>query len=272
MSKHTELQLPDNRIIRKRIAARTVGVHLSALTPELRAFSNNGGAYLAKHDLPDYVYLTLPNEERQQFTRVQAWKIADEAGEKMEREMLPDTWAGKTTAFVSSTGQGPYADYGRPSVDFIGFAHDGIISSGQHAKNVIPQGLNNLMLGPIFVAGDTLSAAGFTALGHVTRGAHLTDQTVLSDVASTGVFEGSTAWGSAKLGVFTGMKTIGLTALLPIPGARLAAIPVGIVTGLATAVMSKHLANSAKDVAVDATQKPRGYSKTSNSSGEIIGA
>lgn len=111
------------------------------------------------------------------------------------------------------------------------------------------------MLGPIFIAMDTTSAIGFTALGHITRKAKLNDKTVLSDVASTGVYEGTTSWTSAKLGVFTGAKAIRLTAALPIPGAYLAAVPVGFLVGAITAVFTKRYANQYKDSTIDAVHR-----------------
>lgn len=275
MEKATKIELPVNRIIRKRIAARTIGVHLCALPPELQALNDaTKSAYLAKHDLPDEICLALSDGDMKFLSRDEAWKLADELGERLEWDMLPETLSGKATALLSSTGQGVYADYGRPCVDFSGFAHDGIISSSQQTKSVIAsQGVNSsVMLGPLLIAVDTASAAGLTALGHKTRGARLTDKTVLSDVASTGVFEGSMSWASAKLGVFTGAKAMRLTALLPIPGARLASIPIGIVVGLTTVVASKRFANKCKDAAIDAAQKPVALPQVSDSIGKVITA
>lgn len=265
MNKRTSIELPENRIIRKRIAARTIGIHLSALPPELQALKDiTKSVYLTKKDLPAQVNLILPDGEKALLSRDEAWQFADEAGSKLEWEILPDTLGGRATALFSSTGQGAYADYGRPCVDFAGFAHDSIASSGRQAKNAIAsKGLNSVMLGPLFIAVDTTSAASFTALGHVTRGARLTDKTVLSDVLSTGAFEGSSAWASAKLGVFTGVKMMGLATLLPIPG--LAVIPAGLMAGLTTVIATKRLANQSKDMAIDAVQRPIRQSKASDS-------
>ena len=118
------------------------------------------------------------------------------------------------------------------------------------------------MLGPIFIAMDTASAIGFTALGHITRKAKLTDKTVVSDVVSTGVYEGTTSWTSAKFGVFSGAKAIRLTAALPVPGAHLAALPVGFLVGAVTAIFTKRFANQYKDSAIDAAHHSVMHSKT----------
>ena len=84
--------LPANRVIRKRLAARTVGVHLSALPPELQACINikdtSDNAYLSKQDLPDEIHLTLPDGEEKVLSRDEAWEFADEAGSKLEWDML----------------------------------------------------------------------------------------------------------------------------------------------------------------------------------------
>ena len=111
------------------------------------------------------------------------------------------------------------------------------------------------MLGPIFIAMDTASAIGFTAIGHITRDARLTDKTVISDVVSTGVYEGTTSWTSAKLGVFTGARAIRFAATLPVPGAHLAAVPIGFLVGAITAIFTKRFANKAKDSAIDAVHQ-----------------
>lgn len=248
--------LPANKIIRKRIAARTVAVHLSALPPELHVFRDGAdNTYLCKRDLPDEIQLTTCSGEKKVLSRDEAWDFADEAGENLEWDILPDNMAGKATALFSSTGQGIYANYGRPSMDFSGFFYDYINNPRQFtAGSITSQGSSGVMLGPIFIAVDTASAAGFTALGHITRGAHLGDKTVLSDVVSTGAYEGSSAWASAKLGVLSGAKVIRFAAVLPIPGAHLAAIPIGFLVGATTAIFVKHFANKYKDRAVDATQ------------------
>jgi len=248
-NKETDIGLPANRVIRKRIAARTIAVHLSALPPELQAFKNAiDDAYLTRYDLPDEIHLTASSGDKQVVSRDEAWQLADEAGSKLEWDILPDTLSGKATALFSSTGQGVYANYGRPSMDFSGFYHDYVCATGDRLGNAV-------MLGPLFIAMDTTSAIGFTALGHITRKARLTDKTVLYDVASTGVYEGTTSWTSAKLGVFTGARAIRLTAALPIPGAHLAAVPVGFLVGAITAIFTKRFANQGKDIAIDAAHR-----------------
>jgi hypothetical protein len=273
--KDTEIGLPANRVIRKRLAARTIGVHLSALPPELQALKDTtDNAYLTKYDLPDEIHLTVSDGDRKVLSRDEAWKFADEAGSKLEWDILPDSMAGKATALFSTTGQGIYANYGRPTMDFSGFFHDYIGTSGQHsgASSIAPQGSSSVMLGPIFIAMDTASAVGFTALGHVTRGAPLADKTVLSDIASTGVYEGSTSWASAKLGVLTGAKVMRLAAAIPIPGVHLAAIPVGFLAGAAAAIFVKRFSNQHKDGAIDAAYKSVMHSEASDAARETTPA
>ena len=274
VDKDTEIGLPANRVIRKRLAARTIGVHLSALPPELRAFKNTtGDAYLTKYDLPDEIHLTVSDGDRKVLSRDEAWKLADEAGSKLEWDILPDTLAGKATALFSTTGQGVYANYGRPTMDFSGFFHDYIGTSGKHSGgSIASHGSNSVMLGPIFIAMDTASAVGFTALGHITRGAPLANKTVLSDIASTGVYEGSTSWASAKLGVLTGAKVMRLAAAIPIPGVHLAAIPVGFLAGAAAAIFIKRFSNQHKDGAIDATYQSVMHSEASDTDRETIPA
>lgn len=274
MDKDIEIGLPANRVIRKRLAARTIGVHLSALPPELQTLKDtSNNAYLTKHDLPDEVHLTVFGGERKVFSRDEVWELADEAGSKLEWDMLPDSMAGKATALLSTTGQGIYANYGRPTMDFSGFFHDYINIHGKNSGRVIAApGLESVLLGPIFITLDTVSAAAFTALGHITRGAQVTDKTVLSDVVSTGVYEGSTSWTSAKLGVFTGAKVMRLAATLPIPGAHLAAIPIGFLVGATTAIFTKRFANHYKDRAIDATHQSVMRSEASKAAREVISA
>lgn len=254
------IELPDNHVIRKRIAARTIGVHLSALPPELQELKEDtdNNDYLARRDLPDKVTLTVFGGDKKEFTRDEIWELADKAGEKLEWDMLPDSLAGKATALFSSTGQGVYANYGRPSMDFSSFFYDSgqLSTAGKAVK-----GKSSVLLGPIFITIDTVSAAGFTALGHITRDARLADKTVVADVASTGVYEGSTSWTSAKLGVFTGVKAIRMAANLPIPGAHLAAVPIGFLVGATTAIFVKHYANQFKDKAIDVTHQSLKRSK-----------
>ena len=254
MDKDTNIGLPANRVIRKRLAARTIGVHMSALPPELQALKDTyNNAYLTKHDLPEKVNLTVFGGDSKVFSRDEVWEIADEAGGKLEWDMLPDNLAGKATALVSSTGQGLYANYGRPSMDFSSFFYDSGAFEKISSVGIAPQGQASVLLGPIFIAVDTISAAGFTALGHITRDAPLADKTVLADIASTGVYEGSTSWASAKLGVLTGAKTMRLAVALPIPGAHLAALPIGFLVGASTAIFVKYFANKSKNKAIDAT-------------------
>lgn len=274
---NSEISLPQNRVIRKRLAARTIGIHLSALPPELQVFKKindtTDNAYLTKHDLPEEIHLTISSGEKKLFSRNDAWSYADDAGSKLEWDILPNTISGKATALFSTTGQGIYANYGRPTMDFSGFFYDYIRISGQLSKgSITTQGRNSVMLGPIFIAADTVSAAGFTALGHVTRGARLTDKTVLTDIVSTGVYEGSTSWTSAKLGVFTGAKAIRLAAAIPIPGVHLVAIPIGFLVGATTAIFVKHFSNQYKDKAIDAFHEPVISSKIPEAPREIIPA
>lgn len=273
MDKDTEIGLPANRVIRKRLAARTIGVHMSALPPELQAFKDTtDNAYLTKYDLPEKVYLTVFGGDRKVFSRDEVWEIADEAGGKLEWDMLPDNIAGKATALVSSTGQGVYANYGRPSMDFSSFFYDYGAFEKISGVGVAPQGQASVLLGPIFIAVDTVSAAGFTALGHFTRDAPLANKTVLADIASTGVYEGTTSWASAKLGVLTGAKTIRLAAALPIPGAHLAALPIGFLVGATTAIFVKHFANKSKNSAIDATHHSIMNSKEDKVSEKVVPA
>jgi len=269
----TKIKLPANRVIRKRLAARTIGVHLSALPPELQAFKNaSDDPYLTKYDLPVEVHLTVFGGEKKVFSRDKVWELADKAGAKLEWNMLPDNLAGKATAFVSSTGQGVYANYGRPSMDFSSFFYDYGAFGQPSAANIAAQGQGSVLLGPIFIAVDTVSAAGFTALGHITRDAPLTDKTVVADVVSTGVYEGSTSWTSAKLGVLTGAKAIRIAATLPIPGIHLAAVPIGFLVGATTAIFVKRFANQYKDKAIDATHQSVMGSKASKTADDFIPA
>ena len=270
VDKNTEIELPENRLIRKRFAARTIGIHLSALPPEFQAFKDTAdNTYLSKYDLPDEIHLTVPGGEERVLSRDEAWAFADEAGAQLEWHMLPDTMSGKATALFSTTGQGVYANYGRPSMDFSGFFYDSIHASRQASGGVIAS-QESLLLGPLFITVDAISAAGFTALGHITRDASLTNKTVLTDIASTGIYEGSASWTSARLGVFTGARAIRLAAVLPIPGAHLAAIPVGFLVGAATAIFSKRFANQYKDKGIDASYRFGRHSRTSEMPREVI--
>lgn len=269
--KNAKIRLPSNRVVRKRLAARTIGIHLSALPPELQAFKDSSdNTYLTKHDLPDEVHLTVFGGDRKVFSRDEVWDFADGAGAKLEWDMLPDNMAGKASALFSSTGQGLYANYGRPSMDFSSFFYDYGAFEGLSGAGVASRGQGSVLLGPIFIAVDTVSAAGFTALGHITRDARLTDKTVIADIASTGVYEGTTSWTSAKLGVLTGAKTIRFAAALPIPGAHLAAVPVGFLVGAATAIYVKYFANKYKDRAIDATHRSIIKYKASKVTQEVV--
>jgi len=275
VGKDPEIGLPVNRVIRKRLAARTIAIHLSALPPELQAFKEFNGttdnAYLTKQDLPDEIHLTLPDGEEKVLSRDEAWEFADEAGAQLEWHMLPDTMSGKAAALFSTTGQGVYANYGRPSMDFSGFFYDSIRASRQASGGAVAS-QKSILLGPLFITVDAISAAGFTALGHVTREAPLTNKTVLTDIVSTGIYEGSASWTSARLGVFTGARAIRLTAVLPIPGAHLAAIPVGFLAGAVTAIFAKRFANQYKDRAIDAAYRLGRHSKTSKAARKVITA
>ena len=271
----SEIGLPKNRIIRKRLAARTIAIHLSALPPELQALKEfndtTDNAYLTKQDLPDEIHLTLPGGEGMVLSRDEAWELADEAGSQLEWHMLPDTMSGKAAALFSTTGQGAYANYGRPTMDFSGFFYDAIHASRQATGGAIAS-QGSLLLGPLFITVDAISAAGFTALGHITRDAPLTNKTVLGDIVSTGLYEGSASWTSARLGVFTGARTIRLAAVLPVPGAHLAAIPVGFLVGAVTAIFAKRYANQYKDRAIDAVYRPGRHSRTSKVTQEVTSA
>ena len=275
VDKDPKIGLPANRIIRKRFAARTIGIHLSALPPELQAFKEfndtTDNAYLTKQDLPDEIHLTVPGGEGKVLSRDEAWEFADEAGAQLEWHMLPDTMSGKATALFSTTGQGVYANYGRPTMDFSGFFYDYVHASRQASGGAIAS-QGSLLLGPLFITVDAISAAGFTALGHITRDAPLTNKTVLSDIVSTGIYEGSASWTSARLGVFTGARAIRLAAVLPIPGAHLAAIPVGFLVGAVTAIFAKRFTNQYKDRAIDAAYRSGRHSRTSKAARKVITA
>ncbi len=251
--------LPANRVIRKRFAARTTAIHVSALPPELESLAPlaDGNRYLAKHRIPSEVRVPGPEGAPQTLSRDEAWKLADRHGEQVEGGLLYGT-AGKVAAFFSTHGQGIYANFGRPSLDFSGFFHDYIDQqAAARACHVVTSGstsatpANGVLLGPLFIAFDTTSAAGLTALGHVARSASLRDRTVATDVLSTGVYEGSSAYATAKLGVITGAKAMGTAAALPIPGACVAAFAAGFLVGALTAVVAKRVINDVKDVAVD---------------------
>ena len=246
--------LPKNRVIRKRFAARTTGIHLSALPSELRAALNqdgsSNGGYLEKHRIPDKVRLTAADGGVRELSRDEAWALAESAAIELESNLLRG-WAGKVTGYFSATGQGPYANYGRPVVDYTGFFVDEI-----HRRRAgIGGGASSLRYGPLFIAVDTVAAAGLTALGYAARGSDLTESAVVTDVASTGAYEGGSAWASAKVGVLAGAKAMALTAVMPVPGARVAALAVGFFVGATTAIAAKKVVNRAKDATVDAAAR-----------------
>lgn len=250
--------LPKNRVIRKRFSARTTGIHLSALPAELRAALRQAGTetsdgdYLEKHRIPDPIRLAAADGGVRVLSRDESWALAEKAAIELESSLLRGK-AGKVAAFLSDTGQGPYANYGRPVVDYTGFFVDHI--HHRLAGAGIGKGAGPLRYGPLLIAIDTAAAAGLTALGHAARGADLADRAVVTDVASTGAYEGGSAWASAKVGVIAGAKAMALTAVIPIPGARVASVAIGFFIGAATAIAAKKVVNSAKDIAVDAACK-----------------
>lgn len=245
------ITLPENRLIRKRVAARTTAIHASAIQNEpwakdmLEHCDDDG--YLHKHQFPDQIALEGPSDEPRVISRDEAWRIADEKGEVLEGELLSGM-AGRIAAFFSTHGQGIYANYGRPTMDFSGFFRDRIARVGRRGT----QGLSALQLGPLFIAIDTASAAGFTALGHFARRADLTSAPVLSDVLSTGAYEGTSSYASAKLGVYSGVKAMGAAAAVPLLSAPLGTLVAGFTVGAAAAIVVKRATNRLKDNAVDA--------------------
>jgi hypothetical protein len=246
-----EIALPENRLIRRRVAARTTAIHASAIADEPWAKDVlehcDGDGYLQKHQFPDQIAVEEPPGAPRLISRDEAWRLADEKGAALEWALLSGL-SGRIAAFFSTHGQGIYANYGRPTMDFSGFFRDRIVGVGRRGA----QGIGALRLGPLFIAIDTASAAGFTALGHFARRADLTSAPVVSDVLSTGAYEGTTAWASAKLGVFSGVKAMGAAALVPLPGARLGALIAGFTVGAATAIVVKRATNRLKDKAIDA--------------------
>jgi hypothetical protein len=246
------ISLPENRVIRKRVAARTTGIHVCALPPELRELvgRTNADGYVGKHDFPEEVQIADSGGKAATLSRDEAWELVDKSGAELEWSLLTGT-TGKIAAFFSTHGQGIYANYGRPTMDFSGFFRDYIARrAAARAGNL--NGLAQVQFGPLFIAVDTASASGFTALGHFARGANLAEGTVFADVVSTGAYEGTSAWASAKLGVFAGAKAMSTTAVLPVLGAPLAAVAAGFVVGAAAAIVAKRAANQLKDFAIDA--------------------
>ncbi len=233
------------------MAARTTAIHACAIADEPWAkevlAQLDGEDYLQKRHLPEQIPVRAPDGDLRLISRDEAWRLADEKGAALEWALLSGL-SGKIAGFVSNHGQGIYANYGRPTMDFSGFFRDRIAGAGRRGS----YGMGALRLGPLFIAIDTASAAGFTALGHFARRTDLTSMPVLSDVLSTGAYEGTSSWTSAKLGVFTGVKAMGAAALVPLPGARVGALLAGFVVGAATAIVVKRTANRLKDKAIDA--------------------
>jgi hypothetical protein len=262
MTTVAELTLPENRVLRKRVAARTTGIHVSALPAELRGLADlmEVDGYFEKRHLPEEIQIADSRGKVATLSRDEAWMLADKAGADLEGSLLSGR-AGKVAAFFSTHGQGIYANYGRPTMDFSAFFRDYIERKAAAAAGTA-NALSQVQFGPLFIALDTASASGFTALGHFARGASLAEGTVLTDVVSTGAYEGTSAWATAKLGVFAGAKAMGTTAVLPVPGAPLAAIFAGFVVGAATAVVAKRVANQLKDVAIDSVHSGAGGSES----------
>jgi hypothetical protein len=246
-----ESALPENRLIRRRVAARTTAIHCSAIADEPWAKDvldrRDSDGYLHKHQFPDQIAVEDPPGEPRLMSRDEAWRLADEKGEALEWALLSGM-TGRIAAFFSTHGQGIYANYGRPTLDFSGFFRDRIAGVGSGGS----KGAGGLQVGPLFIAFDTASAAGLTALGHFARRADLTSAPVVSDVLSTGAYEGTSSYVSAKLGVFTGVKAMGAAAILPVPIAGLGAFITGFVVGAATAIVVKRTSNRLKDNAIDA--------------------
>ncbi len=242
---------PKNPVIRQRISARTIGIHRSALPCELRALTGRAGAtgaYLRKRQIPEQVRIAGADKTIQVLSRDEAWALADRAGLALESSLLSGT-AGRVAGFFSATGQGIYADYGRPTLDFSGFFVDQL---NRMAGDAAGRAAGVLQFGPVLIALDTAGAAGLTALGHWARGADMTDRVVVADVASTGAYEGGSAWASAKLGVAAGVKAMGVTAALSVSGAPAMSILVGVAVGAGVAIAAKRLVNGLKNIVVDA--------------------
>lgn len=264
---------PNSRVIRKRMIARTIGIHISVLPPELRALrmqtDRHGDSYLARHQIPDQIRIMDTHGMARVLSREQAWMLAEEAAQQLERHQLSGT-AGRITAFFSTTGQGPYADYGRPTVDYSGFYVDYLnqMSAAGTRETFCDQlacvgaagHIGTLHFGPTLIALDTAAAAGLTGLGYMARNVDLADRTVVTDIASTGVYEGSSAWVSAKIGVVAGAKAMAAMAVLPILGTTAASLVIGFVVGAAAAVVTKQAVNSTKNIAVDSAYKAIGTS------------
>ncbi len=265
-------KLPQNRVIRRRFAARTTSIHVCALPPELKSLASLADAdgYLLKHRIPEQNQVYDEEGALLLLTRDEAWKFFESNSEEMESKQLSGR-AGEIAASISNFGQGIYANFGRPPLDFSVFFRDYHETTAEASRALSRSGkavtpINRLHIAPIFFVWDTLSAAGLTALGHFARGAPMRDRSVVTDVVSTGVYEGASVYATAKLGLLAGSRAMVTMARLPIPGAHAAAFITGFMTGLIVAVSGKTLVNFVKNATVDnALQEPQ----SSRQAGEI---
>ena len=268
--------IPNSRVIRKRVAARTTAIHICALARapwagKLLADADADG-YLQKHAFPEAVEIRDVEGHRRMLSREQAWRRADARAAALEWTLLSGV-TGRIAAFFSRHGQGVYANYGRPTMDFSGFFWDRVTASAAADAASAPPGrsvpgrsvignatpaVSAVQVGPLFIAADTAAASGLTALGYLARGASLANPVVASDVLSTGAYEGTSAWATAKLGVFTGVKAMAVAASLPLAGAPVATVMAGLTVGATTAITAKYAVNRLKDHAIDAAQKATG--------------
>jgi hypothetical protein len=254
---------PESRIIRKRIAAKTTAIHISALASEPWAASllerADSGGYLKKHVFPEQLQVRDRQGQSRMLSREEAWADADARAASLEWALLSG-FAGQVAGFFSTHGQGVYANFGRPTMDFSGFFWDRVTASAAAGSRVrVPTpGLGGLQVGPLFIAADTAAASSLTALGHLARGSSLANPTVVSDVISTGAYEGTSAWATAKLGVFTGVKAMAVAGAVVLPGLPFAGLVAGFTVGAATAIAAKHVTNRLKDKAIDALYRPLG--------------
>lgn len=247
-------ELPNNRVIRRRIAARTTGIHVFALPPELAALADDDD-FLTKYQIPEQHQIRDQNGALMPMTRNEAWARADRRAAEIERMLLSGS-SGKTAAFFSRNRQGLSAIIGRQTLVFSGFFHDYLEQMGEASHALSRRGTSvtptsGIHLGPIFIALETATATGLTALGHFRRGAPMGDRTVVTDLVSTGAYEGASAYGAAKLGVLAGAKAMIATATLPIPGAHAAAFAAGFLGGAVAAITGKTLANQVRNIVVD---------------------
>ncbi|MEZ5454019.1 MAG: hypothetical protein R3E93_14555 [Thiothrix sp.] len=237
-----QIAIPENRIIRKRVVARTIAVHLCAIPSGLRLPGIVNGitdkGYLRKWEIPRQVRISDAAGKTRTLTRDAAWQLIDAAGAELEHTLLTGN-AGKAAGFVSKAGQGIYANYGRPAVDYTGFL-------GDYLRGMAP-----LRVGSLLIGIDASVASGLTLLGHAARGTPLSHAVVLTDVLSNGAYEGSSSWASAKIGVAAAAKTLGMTFFLSIPAAGVASVLTGFVVGAAAAIATKRAVNVVKNKAVD---------------------